>query len=52
MGYKFEAWSWEMNDDGEYEYRSLRQSQHFLPILLAVIKAKRRGIGCVKIDWR
>ena len=53
MGYRFEVWAWVKSDNG-YDWRDTPeyQGQSLIRALIAAARAKRSGIGCVRLVWR
>lgn len=56
MGGKWEVseWTWAPDYLGErhYRYDSIYMGESLWRALWTMAKAKRRGAGCVKLEWR
>lgn len=55
MGNKYEVSSWVFNEayeGGAYEYQTVYRGESFLRMLHVAWQEKRKGVGCVKMEWR
>lgn len=50
------GWTWEVSawtkGDGGYEYVTVYAGESLVRAVFAMCKAKRSGVGCVKLEWR
>ena len=53
MGCKYEVYEWHYHAGlQEWRYDDIYRGQSFFRALYVMICAKRRGAGCVKLEWR
>jgi len=52
MGNKYEVWSWEKGEDGEFYYREAYAGEELVEAVACMIELKKAGAGCVKFYWR
>lgn len=53
MGYRWEVQGYFWSEAAvDYEYMTMYSGQSLVRAVLAAIKAKREGAGCVKVNWR
>lgn len=55
MGNKFEVWVWvhlELSGDDTYSYNQYWRGQSFIKAIYHLLKAKQKGYGCVKLEYR
>lgn len=53
MGLKYEVDAWLYNDGLlEWRYEEVYRGQSFIKAMYMLAQAKRRGAGCVKLEWR
>lgn len=58
MGNTFEIWCWTIKEDAEfgqhdaYHYVQYWRGESFLEAIDHLIKAKKEGFGCVKLEYR
>ena len=54
MGNKYEVYSYVQDEQSGqgYCYVQVWRGQSFIGMLLVAYKQKRKGVGCVKMEWR
>lgn len=51
MGNTWTVYAWDQGGQG-WDYRMVHRGESALRAILAAVKAKRAGAGCVKVEWR
>ena len=52
MGNKFEVHSYVKDNTGDYEFTLSWRGESFIQALLAMRREKKKGVGCVRLEWR
>lgn len=53
MGYPHYILQWVKHpDDGDWYYQEVYAGRNWFAAMVAFVKAKRSGAGCVKWEWR
>jgi hypothetical protein len=53
MGVKYEVDAWLYNARlHEWRYEEVYRGQSFIKAMYMLVRAKRHGAGCVKLEWR
>lgn len=52
MGSTFTVSAWGKHFDNEYSYKVVYSGENLLKAYWAQWRSKRKGFGCVKMEWR
>jgi hypothetical protein len=52
MGHKYMILSWEVDFLDIWQYVVKYEGRSFIKAMVVMFSEKRRGVGCVKFEWR